>query len=481
VGRARIVATIGPASSDKETLKEMIEAGMDIARLNFSHGTREEHKRAIGLIREVSYQLGEPVAILQDLQGPRIRIGELSKPIVLKKGEEVILAPEKGAEKRGTIPTNYKGLSSDVSLGDPILIKDGEIELEVISISNDEVRCRVKVGGEVSSHRGINLPGVDFSASALTEKDRLDLKFGISEGVDYLAISFVKGKEDILEARRLIEGEKADIPVIAKLERSQAINRLEEILEVVDGVMVARGDLGVELPLEQVPPIQKLIINEASRRGILVITATQMLDSMFERPRPTRAEVSDVANAVFDGTDAVMLSEETATGAYPVEAVKMMSRAIDEAEKHSEFYVRRSFASHLVPGRLILSDSICAAATEAASILKARAIVVMTQSGLTARLTSKYHPDAPIIAFTPNERIYRRMSLYWGVSPLMIEEIADVAPLIKRMEEKLLAEGMVKAGDTLVIILGFPIASRPPANLLKLHRVGESDNYPLRK
>ncbi|MCD6451504.1 MAG: pyruvate kinase [Acidobacteria bacterium] len=478
MARVRIVATIGPASANKGTLKRMIESGMNIARLNFSHGSLREHKEKIRLIREAASEVGRPVAILADLQGPRIRIGDLPQPMTLKEGEEVILAPKEKGLGEGRLPTDYEKLASDLSPGDPILVDDGEIELTVLESIGDEVRCRVKVGGEVSSHKGINLPGVEVSAPALTDKDKADLKFALAEGVDYIAISFVKRKEDILEAKRLIEEEGADVPVIAKIERAQAIGRLTEILEVADGVMVARGDLGVELPLEEVPPLQKRMINEANRRGILVITATQMLESMTDSPRPTRAEVSDVANAVFDGTDAVMLSGETAAGRYPIRAVDMMREIIEEAEKHGEFFVGPSFNAHLLPDRFLLSDSLCAAASSAASILKAKAVVVMTQSGLTARLVSKYRPEVPIVAFTPNERIYRRMSLYWGVSPRMIEEIREVAPLIKRMEERLMAEDRFSEGDTVVIILGFPVASRPPANLLKLHRIGESKDYP---
>ena len=466
--RAKIVCTLGPASRTQATLTQMIEAGLDVVRLNFSHGSYEDHAEAIRLVRSVSKSVGRPVAIIQDLQGPKIRVGVL--PSVLRRagGDESVLAS--GLKHNpDAIPTTYEDLARDVSAGDRLLLDDGKIELRVTLVSGTNVRATVVVGGDLSSNKGINLPGVQVSASTFTEKDREDLRFGIENEVDYVAMSFVRAAADIGLVKREARNWGAEIPVIAKLERSEAVDALDEILEVADGVMVARGDLGVEMAPEQVPVLQKRIIASANEAGVFVITATQMLESMTENPRPTRAEASDVANAIYDGTDAVMLSGETAVGHFPVETVQMMARIISEAEagvRVLDSHERRSGGTGTFP------DAIGHAATMAAEDVGARAIVAFTQSGSTARLISKRRPFTPIVAFTPDARISRQLSLCWGTESRMIEQAEDTDEMVAEVEARLLAEGQVRVGDNLVILLGAPVTARAETNLLKLHRVG---------
>ena len=468
--RAKIVSTLGPASSSERVIEQLIGAGVDVFRLNFSHGTRDEHAENVGRIRQIADNMQRSIAILQDLQGPKMRVGKLAEdPIELKEGNRLTVTTREVPGDAECVSTTYAGLPRDVKPADRILLDDGHIELIVREVYRSDVVCEVVLGGLLKSNKGINLPGVRVSAPSLTVKDREDLDLGIELGVDYIALSFVREPDDVREVQHIIERAEKEIPVIAKLERAEAIDHLEDILDVADGVMVARGDLGVELSPEDVPVIQKRVISAANRAGVFVITATQMLESMTDHPRPTRAEASDVANAIFDGTDAVMLSGETAIGKYPVQTVQMMARIIEKAEASVE----------LVPPILNLDaslsfpDAIGQAAAAVSTAVSPKAIVAFTQSGSTARLISKRRPRTPIIAFTPSERICRRLCLCWGVEPRQITLIDDTDRMVAEVEARLLSEGNVRFGDTLVILAGAPITARAETNLLKLHRVGE--------
>jgi pyruvate kinase len=480
--KAKIVCTIGPASDDLETLDRLIGQGMNAARLNFSHGTHASHASAIRTIREAADRRRSPVAIIQDLQGPRIRVGDLpDSGIVLKDHEAVrlqtVLARSGGqlghqsmaSSTIQEIPVTYQHLSRDVRPGARILINDGLVELKVEQISGGHLDCKVVVGGTITSHKGINLPGTRVSAPTLTDKDREDIRFGVAQGVDYVALSFVRGPDDIRAAKQLIAGYGGSLPVIAKIERQEAITCLDAILEEADGVMIARGDLGVEMGPEAVPLLQKRIIAEANRRRRLVITATQMLESMTQHKRPTRAEASDVANAVFDGTDAVMLSAETAIGAHPVETVQVMDRIIRASEEGCEPGMVPKRQSDF--GDMTLPEAICTAASSAASATKATAIVAFSELGLTARLISKQRPAAPIIAFTPFEPVRRQMALYWGVQPHTMQEIAQTDERVDEAERRLKTEGLVKSGERIVILSGTSIGKPGGTNLIKLQEV----------
>ena len=467
--RAKIVSTLGPASSSERVIEQLIGAGVDVFRLNFSHGTRDEHAENVVRIRQIADNMQRSIAILQDLQGPKIRVGKLAEdPIELKEGNRLTVTTREVPGDVECVSTTYAGLPRDVKPADRILLDDGHIELMVREVYGSDVVCEVVVGGLLKSNKGINLPGVRVSAPSLTTKDRDDLDLGIELGVDYIALSFVREPDDVREVQHIIDRAEKEIPVIAKLERAEAVDHLEDILDVADGVMVARGDLGVELSPEDVPVIQKRVISAANHAGVFVITATQMLESMTDHPRPTRAEASDVANAIFDGTDAVMLSGETAIGKYPVQTVQMMVRIIEKAEASVE----------LAPPILNLDslsfpDAIGQAAAAVSTAVSPKAIVAFTQSGSTARLISKRRPRTPIIAFTPSERICRRLCLCWGVEPRQITLIDDTDRMVAEVEARLLSEGNVRFGDTLVILAGAPITARAETNLLKLHRVGE--------
>ncbi len=468
--RAKIVSTLGPASSSARVIEQLIGAGVDVFRLNFSHGTRDEHAENVGRIRQIADNMQRSVAILQDLQGPKMRVGKLAEdPIELKEGNRLTVTTREVPGDAECVSTTYAGLPRDVKPADRILLDDGHIELIVREVYRSDVVCEVVVGGLLKSNKGINLPGVRVSAPSLTVKDREDLDLGIELGVDYIALSFVREPDDVREVQHIIERAEKEIPVIAKLERAEAVDHLEDILDVADGVMVARGDLGVELSPEDVPVIQKRVISAANRAGVFVITATQMLESMTDHPRPTRAEASDVANAIFDGTDAVMLSGETAIGKYPVQTVQMMARIIEKAEASVELAppILNLDASLSFP------DAIGQAAAAVSTAVSPKAIVAFTQSGSTARLISKRRPRTPIIAFTPSERICRRLCLCWGVEPRQITLIDDTDRMVAEVEARLLSEGNVRFGDTLVILAGAPITARAETNLLKLHRVGE--------
>ena len=452
--RTKIVATVGPAICNHEKLKAVIQAGATTLRLNFSHGTHEDHQRSIKLIRQVSYEINQPVAILQDLQGPKIRLGIFQDgPITLAKGDIFTLTSRENLPGTQTMSSvTYPHLADEVPSGATILLDDGKVEMVVESIdqANKDLHCRVVVGGVLSNSKGVNFPGVCLSVKALTDKDRTDLSFGLSQGVDWVALSFVRNPEDVLEIKELIAKAGKSVPVIAKIEKHEAIAQLDEILELCDGVMVARGDLGVEVPAEEVPMLQKRLIYKANCLGIPVITATQMLDSMVNNPRPTRAEISDVANAILDGTDAVMLSNEAAVGQYPVEAVETMERI---ARRIDQERVNQT-ATLAAENKRSIPNAISYAVGEIASQLKAKAILTLTKSGATARNVSKFRPHLPILAVTPHVEVARRLQLVWGVHPLLVLNSGSTTQTIQASLNSALEQKFVKAGDLVVITAG---------------------------
>ncbi|HWF13635.1 MAG TPA: pyruvate kinase [Candidatus Acidoferrales bacterium] len=473
---AKIVCTLGPASNSSEMIERLMRAGMDVARLNFSHGTHDDHARTIKRIRESSARLSQPIGILADLQGPKIRTGLLKdkQPVQLVSGQRFTISIKEFAGSAEGVSTTYKRMARDVSRGDRILLGDGLIELHVLSTTSTEVQCKVINGGLLGEHKGINLPGVKLKIPAVTAKDRQDLIFALQQGANFVAVSFVRDAKDVMLAKKAILQAKHDVPVIAKLEKPEAIEHLDEILQVSDAVMVARGDLGVEMSPEKVPVVQKQIIARACEARRPVITATQMLESMTQNPRPTRAEASDVANAVFDGSDALMLSAETASGAYPLEAVQMMDRIIREAEANNSHVLRPSPAQFNIAETA--SELICHASEE----LHMRVIAVFTETGSTARLISKHRPRRPIIAFSTIQETRRRMSLNWGVVPRTIGKVQDIEELVQVAEKKLLEEKLVRPGDVVGIVAGTPLFVGGTTNFMKFLVVG-SDEGQLRR
>ncbi len=480
IRNAKIVCTIGPASSSPKVIERLIKAGMDVARLNFSHGTHDEHKKVIKSIRDTSRRLKKAVAILQDLQGPKIRTGLLKDgKTILKSGDKFVLTGRNILGTSEIVSTTYPAMYRDVKKGDNILLDDGLMSLKVNNVKGTDITCEVINGGVLTDHKGINLPGIKVGLSSITKKDIEDLYFGIKQCVDYVAISFVRTDKDVKSVKDIIRKKLAPvstkqggvfIPVIAKLEKPEAIDNLEKIVDEADGVMVARGDLGVEMSPEAVPVIQKNIINMANKKEKPVITATQMLESMINNPRPTRAEASDVANAIFDGTDAVMLSGETASGKYPVESVEIMARIISAAESGSLY---RHVSDRRMDRISTYPDAVSSAAVHASHQIEAKLIVVFTQSGSTALFVSKQRPSMPIIAYTPIENIMRRLNLYWGVIPKTMGLIEDTDDLIREMDRSLVSDKLVRKGDSVVILMGMPISQKGVTNMMKLHRVGE--------
>jgi pyruvate kinase len=479
--RAKIVATIGPASESEQALEALIKAGINVARLNFSHGTHQEHEAKVARIRAVSQKLGIPIGILQDLQGPKIRVGKLPVALQLSVGEQVCLyatQDEPPKTDNQLIPVDFRELFESVQAGDHLLLDDGRLALEVVLSKEGMVRAKVLVGGTLSSHKGINLPGVKLRISGFTEKDKTDLAFGISQGVDAVAISFVRSAEDVKIVRAAMEefakakGRHIMPLLIAKLEKPEAMNELEAILDIVDGVMVARGDLGVELPPERVPSLQKHIIHSANARAKLVITATQMLESMIQNPLPTRAEASDVANAIFDGTDAVMLSAETASGEYPCEAVAMMSRIVKEAEAHFLEWGSRQDAKEG------LGESDAASMARAANVLtrdpEVRAVAVFTMQGRSAWLMSKARPAKRILAFTPEQETFRQLSFLWGVQPYLTNFADTMEEMIADVDSALLLQSGIQSGQQVVLVCGYPVGAQLPPNMALLHTVGSN-------
>ncbi len=477
---AKIVCTLGPSSNTKEMIQSLISAGMNVARLNFSHGTHEDHAELIRLIRNISDEMGASITILQDLQGPKLRIGKLPEgKIELKAGDQVTLSSSESLvvdQDDIFIPFEIPDLHKALKPSNHILLDDGQIEMEVQSVNGERIEAVVTLGGTLKSNKGVNLPGANLTIPTFTEKDQKDLRFGLEHKVDMIAISFVKDADDIITVRNAIKEQTSQervacTPIIAKLERPEALEDLEEIMKITDGVMVARGDLGVEMSPDAVPIAQKEIIACANAHAKLVITATQMLDSMINNPRPTRAEATDVANAVFDGTDALMLSGETAAGRYPVESVKMMSSIIITAEKNLSKWGNVTFDTEMADQ----SDpvSITRAARELAKDRNVAAIVVFTQSGKTARLMSKTRPDVPILAFTPELRTYRQMSLYWGVTPLLVPYADTLEMMLKHVETAIATTTNLQKGQQVILISGFPVGEYRQPNLAMLHTLGE--------
>ena len=471
--RAKIICTIGPSSSTGPVLRELLRLGMDVARLNFSHGSHSDHAKSIETLRAVAAGEGRTICILQDLQGPKIRTGTLKdhKPVALKTGSRVTITSSEIEGTAELISTTFKDLPDEVGPGSRILLSDGRIELRVREVRGGEVECEVINGGTLAEHQGINLPGAALSIPALTEKDHKDLEFGLKHGVDAVALSFVRSAADVRVVKQIIADHRLDVPVIAKLEKPQAIDHLEEILEISDGVMVARGDLGVEMPPEKVPVIQKHVIRRAAEWRKPVIIATQMLESMIETPRPTRAEASDVANAIFDGTDAVMLSAETARGKYPREAVCMMAKIVVEAECNLAEYTepRRRRDSRA----LSISETICESIAHAAQDLDMAAIAVFTETGNTGRMLSKFRPKSQIYAFSHVSAVCNRMNLLWGVQPVKRDHALNSEEMLATAEQELLRSQRVKPGDVLGVVAGTQMSSGS-TNFMRLHVVEEN-------
>jgi len=471
--KSKIVATMGPSSTDEAVLEKLILAGMDVARLNFSHGTYESHAARATTLRSVAKRLNCPLAILQDLQGPKIRVGNLPGPITLLAGQLVHLYPEGGTQPENlstAISVDFPQLFDSVKTSDRILLDDGRLALRVRSVQENLVTAEVVVGGELTSHKGINLPGIRLNIPAFSEKDSEDLEFGLSLGIDMVAISFVRLPQDVATVKQIVSsrlGEQAPL-VIAKLERPEALDNLDGILDMSDGVMVARGDLGVEMAPEDVPGAQKRIIQEANRKGKIVITATQMLESMIHSPIPTRAEASDVANAIYDGTDAVMLSGETAAGEYPVEAITLMDRIVRHAESNFNLW---GHAQVIEADENNDAVAICLAARELAHDRNVEAIAIFTRTGRTAILMSKGRPSVPILAFTPVEETYRRLALAWGVIPHHVPWADTVEVMIEHVEQALKEKDAVQTGQKVVIVSGFPVRDFPQPNVALLHTI----------
>jgi pyruvate kinase len=471
--RTKIVATVGPASRSPEKLEQLIEAGVDVFRLNFSHGTHAEHLAVVEAVRQIAARLRRPIALLQDLSGPKIRTGQVKgDEVELVKGARLAITTDLSVEGTAElISTTYAALARDVKRGDQILLDDGNLELRVLGVSGDRVECEVVDGGPLKSHKGINLPGVALSTPAITEKDRDDLAFGIQAGVDYVAMSFVRRAADVQEAKALVAKLGAATPVVAKIEKPQALENLEAILEAAEGVMVARGDLGVELGTEDVPIAQKRIIAMANATGKVVITATQMLESMIENPRPTRAEASDVANAILDGTDAVMLSGESAVGKFPVETVATMARIADFTEEHGLAGIRTRAAEARSDGPgMPITRSLTRVAASVDEELGCKLIVAFTESGLTAKLVAGHRPRVPVVAVTHDERVYRQLALWWGVVPTMSASTENTDELLAAGEKNLKARGLAQPGDTILMLSGHSIAAAA-TNMMRVHTI----------
>jgi len=468
---AKIVCTLGPACDTSQQIEALMRSGMNVARLNFSHGTHEAHANTIAQLRQASGRLQMPVSLLADLQGPKIRTGPLEggKPVLLKTGQRFTIWIDGSPGTSAGVSTTFARLPREVRRGDRILLADGLIELRVKSTGRTQVVCEVSNGGELGEHKGINLPGVPLRVPSLTPKDHEDLRFAVRNTANYIAVSFVRSAKDVRLVRAAVAREGSNVPVIAKLEKPEAIEDLDAILEIADGVMVARGDLGVEMRPERVPVVQKEIIARAREARRPVITATQMLESMTQNPRPTRAEASDVANAVFDGSDALMLSAETASGLYPLESVRMMDCIIREAESSIAEFPRPK--SHRLDVAETTAELICHASEE----LNMKLIAVFTQTGFSARMISKHRPRVPIIAFSPVQETRRRMALYWGVLPRTIGDVHNVEELSGVAEGRLLEEGLVRRGDVIGIVAGTPFGVVGTTNLMKFHVVGSNE------
>ncbi len=464
--RTKIVCTIGPASQSEKILTGLIQAGMDVARLNFSHGDYGFHERTIQRIRRIARRLGKPVAILQDLQGPKIRIGAIERDRArLQTGRRFALTTRKILGDSRIVSVNFRRLHRVIKKGDRILLGDGEIELAAVSVKPEEVVCKIIVGGVLTSHKGIHFPQGSLRLPSLTPKDRRDLAFGVAHGVDLIALSFVRRPSDIVVARREIQKRGARIPLVAKIEKHEALEHIDSILEEVDAIMVARGDLGLETALERIPALQKMMIRKANRLGKPVITATQMLRSMVQNPRPSRAEVADIANAVLDGTDALMLSEESAVGLYPIQAVKTMAQVAVETEKILEPRFQFDGLNNSVP------EAISHAAVSLARDLQVKAFLIPTTSGSTVRMIARYRPTQPLIAITPEPGTVKALCLVWGVHPVLIPSYRSTDAMLRLAQKKALASGYVKRGDLVAITAGLPLHIAGTTNLITVQKI----------
>ncbi|NLJ58038.1 MAG: pyruvate kinase [Tissierellia bacterium] len=471
--KTKIVCTIGPSSEEEKVLKELIISGLNVARLNFSHGTQEEHKEKIHVIKKVREELCTSTAIMLDTKGPEIRLRDFEKGSAqLVKDQKFTLTTRDIIGNENMASVTYEGLAKDLKVGDTILIDDGLISLEVIEIKDRDLKCMVKNGGIIKNKKGVNVPNVKINLPALTDKDIRDIKFGIEEGIDYIAASFIRKADDVIKIRRILEeGNAGNIMIISKIENRQGVENIDEIIEVSDGIMIARGDLGVEIPAEEVPLVQKSLIKKCNQAGKPVITATQMLDSMIRNPRPTRAEVSDVATAIFEGSDAIMLSGETAMGSYPVEAVKTMARIalmIEKSLNYEEILNEKNIGLNPT-----ITDSISYATCKSCLDLKASAIISATSSGYTAAAVSKFRPIAPIIAATQSEEVMRKLALYWGVYPIKIGKLHSTDDIVAESVEKALELDYLQKGDLTIITAGIPVGVSGATNMLKVHIVSE--------
>jgi pyruvate kinase len=469
----KIICTAGPATSDETVLEEMLRAGMDLTRLNFSHGTHDDHRQTFEMLGRAARRLGCHPGILADLQGPKIRTGKMEggNPVELAAGEQVTITTENQPGTAACVSTTYTALPGDVETGDRLLLDDGLLELQVQRVQGQRVVCEIITGGPLGDHKGINLPGVKISSPSFTDKDKRDVAFALQLGVDYIALSFVRRAKDVIALREYIQALGYHVPIVAKIEKPEALDQLTEVIAASDVIMVARGDLGVELSPEMVPVWQKRIINECAVQGKPVITATQMLESMRENPRPTRAEASDVANAIFDGTDAVMLSGETAVGKYPVESVAMMRRIATEAEREQSRWQQADLFHHpraLLPS---VAAAVSRAAVTMACEVGARAIVAYTESGSTALIASKQRPRMPILAFTPLEATARRTSLYWGVRPVVVETVDDTDQMIRQTNAQIKELGLVASGESIVLTAGVPMGSPGSTNMVRVETI----------
>lgn len=467
--RTKIVATIGPASNSPEVVRQMILAGMSVARLNFSHGSYEDHARTIQVLREAADELDVPLALLQDLQGPKVRVGQLPEgQMKLERGEKCLIVPlEIYNGHPSAIPIDYPHVAEEAELGTQILLDDGRLELKIVSIDPPTVTCEIECGGILKSRKGVNFPSLNLRLPSMTEKDRQDLEFGLGQGMDWIALSFVREAEDIRELKRLLAAKGSKTPVIAKIEKPQAIEHLDDIVAECDGLMVARGDLGVEMHPEKVPMLQKRIIRACNQKGIPAITATQMLESMIESASPTRAEASDVANAIIDGTDAVMLSGESAVGNYPVQSVEMLARIAVEVEPFLEF-------ANMPPAELTETHALSEALNTIDKILPLRWITAFTTTGYSARLAAAERLRTPIIAFTPDAQVYHSLNVLWGVTPLYLKgSVNSVEILVYKIEAILRQRGLVEPGDRILVLGGSPVQATQGTNFLKLHVIDD--------
>jgi pyruvate kinase len=475
MARTKIICTLGPASESPEVIRGLVRAGMDVARINFSHGDHETHARSIATLRQIAAEEGQMAAVMADLQGPKLRVGEIEgERIELDEGDTVTLTTHPRPDVGGDIPVPHPQLLRDLRSGQTVLLDDGRLELVVVGLSDSGLKCRVVTGGELFSRKGINVPGAMLRFSALTDKDKEDAAFALEQGVDFIALSFVRRAADVRELRQFLKGKQGNVSIIAKIEKPEALAGFDEILTEADGIMVARGDLGVETPAEEVPFHQKRIIRACNQAGKPVITATQMLQSMMANPRPTRAEASDVVNAVLDGTDAVMLSGETAVGQYPIVAASVMETICTNAEVHLP-YGRLLRDDPGCPVHLASAEAISAAAVDIANEVDAQAVITATVSGMTAGMVARHRPSVPVVAVTPDRTTLYRLALVWGVVPVCVPEFSTTDEMVEVMVRAAREAGIVDWGDSVVLMAGIPFGSGGTTNMLKVHIVGERE------